>query len=242
MTGPADRHLRPLWAAAALLVLAAPALRVGAALLRRAGVQVGGAVPQLFDLNTERNIPTWYAAALWILFAATAGLLAAVDRRRRVGLTALAAVGLLLSVDEAVSLHERYLEPVGQRLDGAPHFAWVLPGLLIAAGLAAALGRLVVGLPRRPRLLLLVGGAVFVLGAVGLETVSGVVLERWGDGGGYLAVTTAEEALEMTGVLLALTGLLSLLHVHHDRDTLTVSLVANSSRNHVETSAPGLPG
>ncbi len=195
---------------AVLLAVLSPVFRFGAATLRRAGFEVGGTIPTLFDLNSEDNVPSVFSVLLWVLLAGVAILLAVLDRRRRLGLSGLAVVALLLGLDEAVSLHER-LGELGERVSWAPHFAWVLPGVVIAGALVAALARTVLSLPRRARGLLLLGGAVFVLGAVVLETLSGVVLDASGDSVLYVLVTTLEESAEMAGVLLALAGLLSLL-------------------------------
>lgn len=206
----AGRTWRVLALAAVLLALLSPTLRFGAAALRRAGADVSGTIPTLFDVNSEANVPSVFSVLLWVLLGGVAVLVAVLDRRHRLGLAGLAAVAALLGVDEAVSLHEQ-LDGLGSRISGAPHFSWVLPGAVIAAVLVAALARTVLSLARPASALLLLGGAVFVLGAVVLETVSGVVLDAAGDGVVYALVTMLEELAEMEGVLLAVAGLLSLL-------------------------------
>ena len=190
--------MRPLSLLAAVLMLLSPLLRFGAAGLRRAGLDVGGELPTLFDLNSENNVPTWFSVALWLLLVAAAVLAAALDAERRPGLLGLAAVAALMSLDEAAALHER-LNGVGDALSFAPRFAWVLPGSLLAAGLVLGLARTVLQLPPLARRGLVLGGAVFVLGAIVVETLSGLVLDRAGDGVVYALVTTVEEGLEMAG-------------------------------------------
>ena len=135
-----------LVAVALLLAILSPGLRLGAAALRRLGFEVDGTVPLLFDLAQEGNVPSVFSSLLWVLLAAVAVQVAVLDRRRRAGMLGLAAVALLLGVDEAVSLHER-LEGTGDLVPGAPPFAWVLPGSLIAAGLVAVLARTVAVAP-----------------------------------------------------------------------------------------------
>lgn len=232
--------LRGLVFVASALVVLSPSLRLGAVLLRRAGLQVYHTVPLLFDLNQEGNFPSAFSALLWVLLAATAVLVALLDRPRRRGMLGLASVALLLGVDEAVSLHER-LEGLGERVPGAPPYAWVLPGSLIAVVLVAVLARTVWSLPSPAPRLLLLGGAVFVSGAVVVETLGGIVFDRYGDGLLYVVETTLEEALELAGVLLALTGLLSLVDGPVNAPRLRASSVSVGTREASARSSASAP-
>jgi len=86
----------------------------------------------------------------------------------------------------------------------------------VAAVLAVALVRGSTSLPARSRRLILLGFAVYVLGALVLETLSGLVLEEWGDRAGYLLVTAAEEFCEMLGVVVVLGGLVRAVELVRD--------------------------
>lgn len=57
-------------------------------------------------------------------------------------------------------------------------------------------------------------GALFLLGAIVVEAISGLVVEYHGyENLLYLVVNTVEEALEIAGTLLALAAVLSAMHV-----------------------------
>lgn len=225
MTHLAARICVPLALVGATLVVAGPLLRYRAAALRRSDPDESAMLPTLFDVNTEANVPTWFSATLWLLAAVAAAAVSVLargqTRRRRRGWVAFAAVLGLLSLDEAASLHERLLGAAGSRLvgtdsDGLLHFAWVVPGALVALALALALTGTVWSMPVRPRLVVLLAGAVFVAGALVAESLSGAVLERHGDARAYVLLTSLEEAAEMAGALLLLGALLSLFEARRD--------------------------
>lgn len=175
----------------------------------------------LFDVGQERNIPSWYASVLWCTLAGAAFAAAVVAQRRRLGWIIFGGVAVAASIDEHSELHER-LDQMGDALSAALGidlwFSWVLPGLVLGALVASMLAPLVWGLPPRARALILTGGALFALGAVVAESISGQVLDHF-DGGitwHFILVTLVEETLEMIGVVLALAGVLTLFEVHAD--------------------------
>jgi hypothetical protein len=119
----------------------------------------------------------------------------------------LSLVLIAASMEEVIGLHERLngrLE--GSFLPGFP-FPWVVAGALIAI----LLGALFVGFIRRSvpavRWRLLIGGMVFVAGAVGMELWAGVVLSRPGAAWPVIH-ETAEELMEMLGVVIVIGGIL----------------------------------
>ena len=130
---------------------------------------------------------------------------------------ALAGVLAVLSLDEASALHERLGGPTEALLgDAAGRFAWVVPGAVLVAVVGAFFLPFLLRLPAPVRRRVLGGGTAFVLGAVVVETISGVVLEAQGDRAAYLLVTAAEEGLEMTGAIWLLCAALSCLTVTTD--------------------------
>jgi hypothetical protein len=159
-------------------------------------------------ISNERNPSTWFAgmqlgaAALvaWLL-----GRLAAGSRAERVNWYVLAAALGFMSLDEVGTVHEHFgalpLPTVGER-------AWVLVGVLLAAAVAWRLLPFVVGLPPRLRLALIGGGALFLLGAVGVEEVAGRWLVDHGPDRTFYLISTIEEDLELLGVLWVLSRLL----------------------------------
>lgn len=169
----------------------------------------------LLDVDVERSIYTWFSQ---LLLAGVAVLLLdtgarMVRARPFVGgqWLILAALFLLLSIDEALSLHEMLSERLKSSLQTSGYFAfaWVLPALaLCAVGLLAAIPFLR-RLPPRVARLMLTAGLVFVGGAVGMEMIGGRIAEAAGGDVTVLAYrleVAAEEGLEGLGVLIFLYG------------------------------------
>lgn len=204
------RPFRVLGAVSMAVVATSVAVR---ALAHRLQVADPGAPPidalTWFDVNSERNVPTAWSVALLLGCAAVALSLTRRGREGRSGWLLVAAVAGALALDEALSVHERW-DDVGAAVVGeALHFAWVVPGVALAAvvglGVLAALRRQ----PAEVRRRLAAAGAVYLGGAVVLESVSGLVLRAYGDRELYVAVTAAEEGLEMAGAALLLSALLA---------------------------------
>jgi hypothetical protein len=180
-----------------------------------------GLVP-LFDFNEEQSVPTWFSAALLLICASLLGIIAAAQRREGGPYrwwTTLAFVFLYLSMDEALSLHERLNRPVRDLFNtsGALYYAWVIPYAAFALLLLVFSIRPLKALSKSTRNLLVVSGVLFVCGAMGLEVV-----------GSYLAtsnkmqatllsdlVMTLEELMELSGTIILVYALMKqIAHAH----------------------------
>lgn len=165
----------------------------------------------LLDVRDEGSVHTWFNVVLLgvgALVATACGL-----ARRSAGEVAwpwlvVGAVLGALSIDDSLALHER-LEPLGEEMgggSGALHFAWVLPGALLGAGLLGAVALAVRRLPRRSRVPVVVGLVLLLVAALGLEVVGAAVLDGAGDGPAYILVSHLEELLESLAACLLLAG------------------------------------
>lgn len=174
---------------------------------------------EIVNVTMESSAPTCFNALLWSLLGLTA-VAAAALARRRAGWVALAAIAFLASLDETIALHERLHElgwPLAQAFGWAVAYAWVLPGVVLAAVVAVALWPLVRALPTPSRRLILLGGAAFLLGAIVLETVSGQLVSHFGTITWHATlVAHAEELLEKVGIILAMMGVVRLFSVQWD--------------------------
>lgn len=171
----------------------------------------------MFDLNGEGNVPAWYSSMLWVFAAILAVLNGAHSRQNGTGSwhwVALSGLFLLLSMDESASLHEAIGEVLATYLPSGKGFfswSWIYYGFALVVASAVIFFKFLLTLPRSVFLLLLLGGAVFVGGALGIEMLSAafsdetVHLPSW-MGWGFLFV--AEEFSEMTGVIIAIAALL----------------------------------
>jgi hypothetical protein len=151
------------------------------------------------SLSYEGNLPTWYSTGL--LWTAALGLLACGSRgldRDRAWWWGLAAIFMLLSLDESIELHE---ELGGAELHGVLYFSWVVPGTLMTGLFCAAYLRFWWHLPPPTRRGFAWAFAIYVGGALGMELPLGAWVERYGDESlGYAMLDFVEESLEIAGL------------------------------------------
>jgi hypothetical protein len=124
----------------------------------------------------------------------------------------LAVVFLFLSLDESASFHELTIMPLRQRLGagGFLYSTWIVPAAAFVAVLGLVYLRFLARLPARTRWLIAASAVVYLSGTLGLEAVSG----RHEDLHGfrnltYAMLVTAEETLEMLGIVLFIHALLT---------------------------------
>lgn len=166
----------------------------------------------MLDVDVERGFYTWLSTVL----LAIAGLIAATlssGSHGRLQWRLIAAILFLMSIDEMVGLHEK----LSAHLEGGSgpfFFAWVVPASIAGAVVALLLLPFVLRLPRRVGVLIILSGAIFVMGAIGFEMMSGDYLSAQQDQDLALATpiyrffANAEEGLEGIGVLLLMLALL----------------------------------
>jgi len=162
---------------------------------------------ELANINREANIPTWFSASILLVLALLL-FLTTLHRRSNgqpwLGWAGLTAIFTYISMDETGTIHEK-LTPILQEqleLTGFFFFGWVVVG--IAAVLAAGLIYLpfLKRLPARTRNLFILAGALYVGGALVVESIS-ANLWYLSDGTSlrFSAVGTLEEWMEMLGVI-----------------------------------------
>jgi hypothetical protein len=177
-----------------------------------------------FDLDLEKNnVPTWYQSSSLLL---SSFLLLVISLFRNSegdkdyrfwGL--LSAIFLYLSLDEAVSIHEQLTMPLRTtfQLEGIFYLSWVIPAVAFLAVFALVFFKFLFRLPPQTRYLMMTAGIVFVLGAVGVEMLGGNYLYVTDDlptrinDFRYVLLTTFEEFLEMSGIVIFIYSLLSYL-------------------------------
>jgi hypothetical protein len=173
-------------------------------------------VLQQFSLDHENNLPTFFSSAL---LAMSACLLFLNARRADGGgrptkfqWRALGTLFVAMSFDEFSAVHERFGSFLRARLDapehGPLHFYWVAAGLPFVVAVGAAYLPFLLALPRRFRSPMILAGAVYVAGALGMEILDGWYVNVYGGGAVYALMAGVEEMLEMTGVILFIRCLL----------------------------------
>jgi hypothetical protein len=147
---------------------------------------------KLFDVGEERSIPTWFESMQFMLCSVLLAVVAVAKRQRGERYVlhwgVLSAILLYMSLDEVATIHEtmgaqlqrllHYL--TGFTPGGAISYFWVVPGALFVLVVALAYLRFLVDLPRATRRQFVFAGALFLLGALGLEMLSAQVASSSG--------------------------------------------------------------
>ena len=167
-------------------------------------------VRQLFDVDEEDAIPTWYSTSALLL---ASGLLFLISQRKRADRDAwvrswygLALTFAALSLDEVAGFHET--------LNSMVDYSWAIPGGIAAALFGLVYLRFLWHLPTRTRWLFVVSGCVFLGGAVGVEMST-----DWYDDQDLLDTlaynlwNTVEEGMEMGGIVLFIHALLEYMNL-----------------------------
>jgi hypothetical protein len=170
----------------------------------------------LFSVNSEETIPTWYSTLILFVSSMLLAFIAAAKqvnqdpyRRYWVGL---AVVFLYLSMDEGAVIHEIFVDPLQAAFDATGYlaFAWQIVAVPMVIIFALLYLRFLLHLQSRTRNLFILAGLLYVGGALVVEAISA---NRWYLDGGitfqYLAIGTVEELFEMLGVAVFIFALLT---------------------------------
>jgi uncharacterized integral membrane protein len=175
---------------------------------------------QLFDVDQENNLPTWFSEFLLLLASGLLWFCASTRRAagdRWSGHWTVLAVGfLLLAVDEVAGIHES--------INSIIVMSWAIPAGIAALGIGFAFIPFLLALPRRTGLHFALAGAAYLAGAGGLEVVGNeMVGQRLRDTLGYKMTTLAEESLEILAVIFFIHALLVYMR-GEDEEELEASL------------------
>jgi hypothetical protein len=205
---------RVLGAVAFLLVLGSIGGQLSKFLLGHNNVK--GLIP-LFDLNGEQNIPTFFSVLLMICIALLLAVIAVLKRKQKTHdaskLAILSFLFLYMAYDEGFQVHEMLIAPVRELLGngnlGILYYAWVIPGLALVLVVALFFARFVLCLPTATRRAFLMAAALYVGGSIGFELIGGAYDELHGwNNLKYNMISTAEESLEIAGLIVFLWALL----------------------------------
>ena len=167
-----------------------------------------------FSVAGEGKLPTFYSGVTLLAAAALLGLIAAHERRQggfRLHWAGLGAIFAAMAMDELVVIHEHSSGVVRSFLaiTGGPlYHAWVVPAMVFLAVLGIAYFRFLAALPVRSRALFVVAGLIYTAGVLGMEMAGAAYTAAHGLDLVYGALSTIEEILEMTGIVVFLYGLM----------------------------------
>lgn len=149
---------------------------------------------QLFDLDEENNLPTWFSSFVLLniaFFVYVSSLQPNLEKRMHWRFIALGF--FLLSIDEVAGLHETFNSSIEMN--------WAIPGAILVLFLAAAFVPFLLSLPGKLAMLFILAGGLFVSGAIITELFSE---DMDSDSWAYAMAVALEEGLEMSGALLFL--------------------------------------
>ena len=156
---------------------------------------------QLFDVNEEHNLPTWFSGFNLLVSTFFLWIVARQKREEKDPMAGrwmvLLGVFCFLSIDEIAGMHES----VNSVIDPT----WAYGGAVIALGFAIYFLSFLKSLPRPTLIRFVVAGGIYVGGAVGMEIVgdpmdSDTLL--------YNLSTMVEEGMEMFGIIFFTRALL----------------------------------
>jgi hypothetical protein len=171
----------------------------------------------LFDIDAEYNIPTFFSMLLLLFAALLISVIAVLEKNRNASHTihwAILSLGFLfMAIDEMVCIHERLVNPIrkllGEGSRGVFNFAWVIPGIALVIVLVPLFLKFWMRLPSKTRFTFLIASTLYIGGCIGFELIGGYYAELHGlKNLTYSMLTTVEESLEMSGIILFIWGLL----------------------------------
>lgn len=189
----------------------------------------------MMSLDNEHNVPALFSALLLFATAPILAFIAVIDRKeggKDAAKWAVLACGfVLMGVDESLSLHERMIDPMRELLGGTLgadrlgvfYFAWVVPGIILVAGLAVFFLPFINRLPRRTGIMVFAAAAIYLGGAIGVELVEGWWREVHGHRNViYHAMVSLEEGMEMIGVIIFIHTLLEFVSTQYGQVSISV--------------------
>ena len=192
----------------------------------------------LFDLDAEINYPSWYSSFTLLFCGILLGIIAVAKKKQGDRYfrhwKALGFIFVFFSLDEILSLHEILIINDLRKalhLGGFFYFIWVIPGAIFVVLTGLAYLKFLRHLPRKTRDLFLLAGSIYVGGALGMEMVCGYYADAVGQRNLiYGLMASAEEILEMVGVIVFIYALLSYIGSHLETIDLRLKIVDNPER------------
>lgn len=176
-------------------------------------------VQQALDMNGEGNLPAWFTVACWFLAGILAYCVAQVDKipRQKIAWYGVMVLSLFISFDEMTMFHETFGSMLGSSIGKATgvgdifFYKWLIYGFIFSIATGFLFLPFLYRLPKSTRQRIIIAGAVFLIGAVGIEFLGAASQAGAIDlvkGKGWPIAIALEETLEMLGVILFIYALL----------------------------------
>lgn len=181
----------------------------------------------LFNLDNEKNIPTFFSVILLLSCCLLLTLIffqhLKLDGKPNKYWAVLSVGFFYMSIDEFCSIHENFGRfssiLLGNKSYPLFHYAWVLPGFLIVIFVGLFFQKFLLSLPRTTKINFIIAGLIYVTGIIFLEALNGYYFALYKDAFGYQnliynALVTIEESCEMLGLILFIRALIDYLSTH----------------------------
>lgn len=167
-----------------------------------------------FNMNEEISFPTWFntmllfvsAALMWLV--GTAVVKTPLNRYWKI----LAAIFLVMSIDEGSSFHEVSSDMVRAVFNIQPgwlYYAWVIPSAVVVLTVLLYFFRFWWGLPTLTRRLTSWAGAIYISGALGVELLGSYYANTLGGYDfNYFTLVALEEGMETLGLIILIYALI----------------------------------
>lgn len=165
---------------------------------------------RVFNVDQEANIPTWFTGGVALYLAMTAAMIASVvkSQGKKFGWAwrGISLMGIYIALDELSGIHELAIEPIRDSWEISPwlYQSWVIPAMVIVVLIGIIYIRFLWQLPSYVKVYLILGGLIYVIGAVGVESIGGFILTTQGLNDWYVQLAHIEEFMEMMGLILVL--------------------------------------
>lgn len=159
-------------------------------------------------MDKENTIPTYISSLNLLIASVLLGCVALIKKKEKSSLwkqwAILGFIFLFLSFDESASLHEGVSKKFNMLVggfEGTTHYAWAILGSGLILGFLLYFKSFLFSLPASSRNRFILSGAIFLIGALGIEAVGGYLVSKVGyDELSYKLCAFAEESLEMLGI------------------------------------------
>ena len=182
-----------------------------------------------FNLDGEMNLPTYYSCGLLALCGFLLVLVARRVRQTHAPMlwhwTILAWGFFTMSFDEFGGIHDRISVALASHAPGVAHgplhYVWIVVGIPFVAVIGAFYIPFLLHLSGPFRRSMMLAGAVYVGGVLGMEMIGGWYSDRHGQNLFYMVLVAIEESMEMGGCILFARCLLRYLATDVDEVRLT---------------------
>lgn len=185
---------------------------------------------ELFNADFERSITSLYSVLILFCCSILLAVIAFAKKKEGDRYTrhwqALSVIFLVLSVDEATSMHEKSMGPMQAiaNTSGFFYFAWVIPAIIIVLALLLIYLKFLMHLPRKIQHLFIAAGSLYIGGAIGMEMIGGKYADLYGQNNlGYSAINNVEELFEIMGIVVFIYTLLSYMDFYFRKTDIRIS-------------------